>query len=77
MHQIKDDGSATYRSWRKNLVKKDDNISMNISFNAGSSGGYGSVNKNSVQYKAVERDHLSAIIANLQLAIFCPVLLIL
>lgn len=37
---------------------------MNISFNAGSSGGYSSINKNSAQYKAVERDHLSAIIAN-------------
>lgn len=37
---------------------------MNISFNAGSSGGYSSINKSSAQYKAVERDHLSAIIAN-------------
>lgn len=37
---------------------------MNISFNARSSwGGYSSIDKNSAQYKAVERDHLSAIIA--------------
>lgn len=39
-------------------------MSMNISFNAGSSAGYSGINKNSAQYKAVERDHLSAIIAN-------------
>ena len=39
-------------------------MSMNISFNAVSSGEYSSINKNSAQYKAVERDHLSAIIAN-------------
>ena len=38
-------------------------MSINISFNAGSSGGYSSINKNSAQYKAVERDHLT-IIAN-------------
>lgn len=38
---------------------------MNISFNARrSGGGYSSIDKNSAQYKAVERGHLSAIIVN-------------
>lgn len=40
-------------------------MSMNISgFGVGSSMGYSGINKSSAQYKAVERDHLSAIIAN-------------
>ncbi len=51
------------QGWRKNLVKANDNMSINISFNAGSSEGCSSINKNNAQYKAVERDHLT-IIAN-------------
>lgn len=39
-------------------------MAMNISSNVGSTGGYSGINKNSAQYKAVERDHLSSIIAN-------------
>ena len=34
-------------------------MSMNISFNAGSSGNYGSINKNNAQYKAAAKDYLA------------------
>ena len=34
-------------------------MAMNISFNAGSSGSYGSINKNNAQYKAAAKDYLA------------------
>ena len=34
-------------------------MSMNFSFNAGSSGSYGSINKNNAQYKAAAKDYLA------------------
>ncbi len=44
----------------KKYIKEDNVMSMNISFNAGSSGGYSSINTNSKQYKAAAKDFLAA-----------------